>query len=181
MGDGIIPMRYRKAQMTELPETWQESLTPIYLRYFNGGADGLILSGPNGIGKTYGACALLNTLYADGKIRRPPAYVEAAEITGLWNEWDSYREQQWRDTLLTAGFLIVDDLGKEDRSTPARADVNVMRIGQMLRTRSQRRLPTVVTTNVDVDHFEETYGPSITSLLGEMMIVELSGPDRRHL
>jgi len=72
---------------------------------------------------------------------------------------ESRRITQKKKLLAEAEFLVIDDMGVETMSGYTQGDIL-----DILETRSQRRLPTVITTNVDVgEALVKRYGSRVSS------------------
>lgn len=175
---GYIPKRYEEARLKDFPNgEFRESLWELV-----GTSNGLVLEGPNGVGKTHAMAAVAHAQWVEGFTHKPPVYVPAAMIHDLWTDEDTWRDQPWVITLKTSELLLVDDLGKENRTTDYRQDIASQRIGELLRYRVQHGVATYITTNISLDRLKETYGESIESLLHELADTWLvmSGKDRRR-
>ncbi len=174
---GYIPRRYAEARIVDFVKDVQTSLGELV-----GGPGGLIVEGPNGVGKTHAIAAVAHEQWVEGFMHKPPVFVPAAMIHDLWADYDTWREQPWVTTLKQARVLLVDDLGKENRTTDYRQDIASQRIGELLRFRVQAKLPTYISTNIGGDRIKDVYGESVFSLLHELAEVWLmmGGKDRRR-
>lgn len=75
-------------------------------------------------------------------------------------------------------FLIVDDMGKEHSTTTRFIEDE---IDQLLRSRFDLGLPTIITTNVRKAHWAEHYSESMASFIHEACVmVAVDGEDRRR-
>lgn len=109
---------------------------------------GLYIFGPFGVGKTYLMGAIANEL-ADKGIRSMIIYAP-----------DFFRElksgisdgsyQQKLDNVKKAPVLILDDIGAETMSNWVRDDI----LGALLQFRMMEKLPTLFTSNFDLDELE---------------------------
>lgn len=154
---------------------------------------GLILSGPPGIGKTYALVALMKTLHA--KIPRFDFLFATApgmfDIMDKRDARDTYRNRSWTATLELIPALVINDLGKEDRSREWLAEQVVVKFGRILRARHEEQLPIFITTNLALDApksqrlsqtVQSVYGDSLWSLLHDMTVfrAQTNAPDRRR-
>ena len=184
MTNGLIPKKYQRADWKRVEEPVRDEIRPLVRdRLLKGdiGA-GVIFEGTNGVGKTYAACALVNAITQVGGVwTRLPVYVRAADIADLWRETDEFREQPWKKTLCESQCLIIDDLGKEDRTTDYQEGKSTHMLGNIFRARVQNEVFTIVTTNLPFDEVEDVYGKSVFSILKELATawVMLTGADRR--
>jgi DNA replication protein DnaC len=160
---------------------------------------GLLLSGNPGIGKTWAMVALMRhlfALYGDSPSRWDFHMVTAPTLFDLYHpdsrdvvKMDEYRDQAWVKTFETVHGLVINDLGKEDRSREWHADAVTYKLGRVLRARHEAQLPIYITTNLalksptglDDTTVRATYGESIWSLLQDMtqFRVQTVAPDRR--
>jgi DNA replication protein DnaC len=134
----------------------------------------LIFKGSYGCGKTHLAAAIANEQVSRGK----PAlfvivpdlldYLRAAFAPGSPATFD-----QRFEALRTSPLLILDDLGAQS-STPWAQE----KLYQILNYRYNAQLPTVITTNCDLDSFD----PRLRSRLAELdwsSMVQILAPDFR--
>ena len=183
-----VPSRFAKATIESLDP---KQFTPVIeyaadmLANIRRGR-GLLLAGKPGVGKTWAITALTREYVLRGGVRRFPDYefVTAPDFFEHLRDfdednWDVYRQRSWLDTYTTIPWLVINDLGKEYRGGKL-GEVIPYLLGRVLRARSEKRLVTHVTTNLDSTATLSLYGESIMSLLSEMMTtVTVLGRDRR--
>lgn len=168
------------------------------LRYLKTGR-GLLLSGNPGIGKTWAVTALMKELFSahgNSPGRWDFHIITAPLLFDLYtpdardsSKLDEYREQAWAKTFETVSALVINDLGKEDRSREWHQEMVAYKLGRVLRARHEAQLPIFITTNllIQADTTDHTvrgaYGESIWSLLCDMteFRVQTVAPDRRTL
>lgn len=134
----------------------------------------LLLEGTYGCGKTHLAAAIGNTrLDYEGEV----LFITTPDLLDhLRNTYGPSPDEDYDDLferIRSAPMLILDDLGVENPSPWAQE-----KLFQLLNFRYSRRLPTVITTNADLDMLD----PRIRSrLLDENMIhrVRIAAPDYR--
>lgn len=139
---------------------------------------GLFVCGAEGRGKTYLAAAIARYALLSGCTVR---FVMARRL--LREIWETYRdeatvsESEIINRLVKVDLLVIDDLGpgREGRVSPA----VIGAIHEILSERSDRRRPTVVTTNRSLDQIGTDYDKAIRSRLGAFDCVVLRGDDRR--
>ncbi len=147
--------------------------------------EGLLLSGPPGVGKTWAMAALTRQYAQKTADVRVPSYefVTAPDMFDNLGDFgekiDHYRGQLWTSTYARVRWLVINDLGKEHRGGKL-SEVMAHRLGRVLRIRSERMLVTHVTTNLSGADMKEIYGASVMSLMAEMMtLCVIKGRDRR--
>lgn len=195
-----LPKRFEEAAIEQLDEVFQCVIDYVsfmeMVRSTKRTPRGLLLSGPVGVGKTY-AMAALTAVWAGQSgpggdhefvtapymFDRLPAFDGDDRGPNSGMAVDAYRNQSWFKTYTRVPWLVVNDLGKENRAGKLHDQV-VYKLGRVLRDRNERGLITHVTTNLRLRGNDQTlakvYGASITSLLSEMTdAYEVSGPDRR--
>lgn len=134
----------------------------------------LLLEGTYGCGKTHLAAAVGNARLAKGEVVlfiTTPDLLDHLRSTFGPSSETGYDETF--DRIRNAPLLILDDLGAENASEWAQE-----KLFQLLNHRYSRNLPTVITTNIDLD----TLDPRIRSrLLDSAMIrrVPITAPDYR--
>lgn len=168
---------------------------PVELRRWLDDPDALtlIMAGTTGSGKTDAAYALAveaaSLTGAATRNRRGDAVarkllVRAWTYNGYLMELrpDGSPDPVWtiRDRARTAELLILDDLGAEvdgQASQHARTEM-----GELLSYRVDRRLRTIVTTNLRGGALKAAIGaPALSRLKQDATIVKFLGPDRRNL
>jgi DNA replication protein DnaC len=159
---------------------------------------GLMLSGPPGVGKTYAVIALTKAYDAMNEVEGRKCDYEFVTAPELFDRYanvvetgdrgyDEWRNQSYTKTYEQVPWLVINDLGKEYKGGALHEQV-AYKLGRLLRARSERRKVTHLTTNLLLggrgstsdNTLENSYGPSILSLLREMVkAYEIVGNDRR--
>lgn len=116
-----------------------------------------LLAGDTGVGKTTAAVGgMALRLLEDRREDLPAIFVRAVEGArmGLYDAEDKRLAQQ----MLTAGLLVLDDLGAEFLS-----EGSIWRsiLDEVIDTRYGERVPTIITTNLDGAGFKKRYGERI--------------------
>ncbi|MDF1513983.1 MAG: ATP-binding protein [Anaerolineae bacterium] len=154
-GHGISPERQRNLQMAydiafayaERPEGW------------------LVLIGGYGCGKTHLAAAIANTVVRQGMT---PLFVTVPDLldhlraTYAPSSLEGYSDRF--EQVRTAPLLILDDLGTENTTSWA-----LEKLFQLLNYRYLVRLPTVITTNHELERLD----PRLRSRLADPELVEI--------
>lgn len=136
-------------------------------------AGDLLLSGPTGLGKTH-----LSTAIAKTVIEKGYCVVYESMLTVM----EAFQHDRFHATekpvagkYLDAELLILDDVGAELPGAFATAVLY-----QLINTRQNRRLPTVISTNLSAAELTSRYDARIGSrLLGGYRICVFDGADKR--
>ena len=166
---------------------------------------GLLLSGNPGIGKTWALVGLMQFLFEqmgastnrwDFHVVTAPVLFDLYAPDARTPLEDDFRNQTWKTTFETVSALVINDLGKEDRSRDWLHEAVTYKLGRVLRARHEAELPVFITTNLalqeDEDHarrgvnvptVRSVYGESIWSLLFDLTQyrVQTVAPDQRPL
>jgi DNA replication protein DnaC len=142
-----IPDRVLEIIQAEAPLRITEALDAV--RMVQGIA---VLSGNPGCGKTVAACSWL---YAGGF----GLFVKSSRLA----RWDRYDDSEMR-RLLGASRLVLDDLGTEYQDTKGNFDSI---LDEVIDVRYDKRLSTVITTNLDAAAFKARYGERIADRIRE--------------
>lgn len=185
----LIPPKYRSYSADALPTDPSFNEVKRYHReldeYFRHGV-GLLLSGPNGVGKT----GFLAVLFRYATRRYPQWGVADRVWTRARDVAQQYNYNYWEAEIgvpvdvvfQEAKLLVVDELGRE-------SDIKNFdrRMHNLLQRRTESGLVTMYTTNLSLDAepgkpgtVRTTYGEGFWSLIHQScMVVTVGGPDRR--
>jgi DNA replication protein DnaC len=147
-------------------------------RWGAGQRQGLLLTGPVGVGKSTLAGAAVNARIAS--TGRAAFWLTAPELfAALGSGFESPARDRALATLQSGRALMLDDLDK-GRPTAYGAEMVYLAVDQ----RVVRRAPLLVTTNLDLeglrDRWPEEYGLAIVSrLIGHCELISIDGADRR--
>ena len=137
---------------------------------------GLYFLGPNGTGKTGLMCEVLKGVCDKG-------YTAIfSTLSGLADKfaegWKSDKAKKEFVTFVRSiDFLGIDDIGKEYRG---KTEFIITVFDRVLRYRSMRCRPTLITSNIGPEKIRLVYGDSIASLLyGKFLPLRLIGEDFR--
>lgn len=140
---------------------------------------GILFGGPPGPGKTTAAVIILKYLARAGWTCWMTSLSEIVEeIQKTWN--NPGQSSEYLEHCRTADFLLIDDLGKEHMG-PSGFSSTIF--DNLIRHRTQHRLPTFITTNLSRSAIRERYGDALLSLIeGKCKVVVCNGADvRKHV
>lgn len=182
----VIPFHYRDA-ITDSPEVlaWLgEIIAQAREAQAGRGAPvaavhhgrSLLLLGPTGTGKTYQAYGAIRELAITGVAASWSITTAADMYAALRPRHGVDSEAEFR-RYRNASILLVDDLGAERKPTEFTEEVNF----RLINWRYERRLPTLITSNLVPKEIGARLGDRVTSRLIEMcQRVVFTGPDRRR-
>jgi len=127
--------------------------------------DGLLITGQVGSGKTFLACCIANALLDAGKevlFLVVPDFLDRIRATYDGGR-DEFTERDLLDTAREVPLLILDDLGAHQYTPWAQ-----QKLYSVLNHRLNYTLPTVVTTNLDLEELNVHLGERTTSRLVQM-------------
>lgn len=135
--------------------------------------EGLLLYGPNSVGKTSAA------VYAAKEVRRTGASVLMSTAATLrdsvFEKADVMDGLPLVELARTVDFLLIDDLGKEQRNRFSEHFFE-----NLIRERGSNRLTTWITTNAGKDGLAALYKGTMMEVLKELVVpVEVAGVNHR--
>jgi DNA replication protein DnaC len=146
-----------------------------YAQHFNEKSDNILFFGETGLGKTHLSLAIAGEVLRQGT---PVLYGSAQNLLRRLEEerfsYDGTNETQ--EALLCSPLLILDDLGAEFHTK-----FTVAAIYNVVNTRLNKHLPTILSTNLDPEGLEAQYGARVASrIIGDYMILRCVGHDLRQ-
>lgn len=147
-----------------------------YVKNFGGKRESLLLIGPTGTGKTHISTAIAGELIHKGY---DVIYDSAQNILSDF-EADRFRnsygrEESRSDKYLECTLLIIDDLGTEFSN-----QFTLSTLYNLLNTRQNRGLATIISTNLSPDELAKKYEDRIYSrIIGTAKVMPFVGKDRR--
>ena len=122
---------------------------------------GLLLTGPYGVGKTGVACEVLKHAIRCGYATS--RFTTFSELLKMYT--DGWRDEEQRELyrkFQECDFLCLDEFGNEHRG---RTDFVSCVMNELVRHRTNERLPTVFTSNIREREIEELYGATVSTIL----------------
>lgn len=139
--------------------------------------ESLLLVGDVGLGKTFLASAIGNVALEAGRTVVYLTFGEFLDLIRLHKFDDQEAYMAGIQRLYDADLIILDDLGAEKATEFA-----IQELFTLINTRMNRRRPMVVSSNLEPESFEETYGSRIASrLLNGFEVLGLRGQDVRRV
>lgn len=150
------------------------NFTRRYAESFTENSDSILMFGKTGLGKTH-----LSLAIADAVLKKGYSVIYDSVINILRNiekEHFSYEHSsEMIDMIMDAELLILDDLGTEYESRFYNSTIY-----NIINTRLNRRKPTIISTNLDIERLRERYDERIVSRIVTLYkCFEFTGEDIR--
>lgn len=137
----------------------------------------LFLHGVNGVGKTFLGAEVLKQALREGYSAQ---MVSLSGIIQMYSDgwYSTLRREAYDDRVKNVDFLMIDDVGKEFRSS--KSGLTEIAFDNLIRYRTLRNKPMIITTNSSIEAIENVYGKSLVSLLyGKFIPIRVLGEDYR--
>lgn len=135
----------------------------------------IFLSGQVGTGKTYLTRAMANELICSNKIVK---LVTAFQMSRDFKEYRMQYNEEILEKYISAEFLFIDDLGTET----IYKNITIELLYHLLNERQLRKLPTIITSNLDLSEIRDRYDERIFSRIANRstsISVKLQNEDLR--
>jgi len=157
-----------KAKMSSVLEYCKK-----YASTFSLSSKSIVMLGNTGLGKTHLSLAIANEAIEKG------FGVVYGTIQSFARKFENERfkdlEETTFSTLLDCDLLILDDLGTEISSSYVAASIY-----EIIDTRLMKKLPTIISTNLDTKEIKNRYSERLVSrLFGNFYILNFVGTDMR--
>lgn len=162
---GIIP-RENMARILDFCKRYTETFTTK--------SGSLFFAGPTGLGKTHLSMAIARETAGKGY---NVAYGSAYDFLRVIEDehFGRVQNRQTMDALLDADLLIFDDLGAEFSTS-----FSASAIYNLINTRSVRRNPTIISSNLTAKELGEKYSQRVVSRLYQFTYLRFVGKDIRQ-
>lgn len=129
--------------------------------------NGLLLHGTTGVGKTHLAYSIGDVLSKKGYWPYFTNWVDfLSKIKASWKS-DNLNETAIKEPVLNGKIVIIDDLGAE-LIGKSEQDWVTERLYEIVNARLDKQLPTIITSNLNLDAMTKRYSERINSRLVEM-------------
>jgi DNA replication protein DnaC len=161
-----IPPRYRRATLSPFPSQarGQGDVLEAAKRFVDTagkGSGGLILLGQVGAGKTHVALAILNAFLKEGMSGR--YYTLSSLLRTIRESWKRtvpVTELEILQKLWTVGLLVIDEIGVTKVQ-----DAEYASLTDIVSGRYDRRLPTILISNLNLERFTAEVGDRVVDRL----------------
>jgi len=160
--DPVKKISYRSSASTTLQAA--KKFISDYLEDMH--VPGLLFTGPVGSGKTFLACCIANTLLGQNKtllFAVVPDLLDQIKATYDINRLNTVTETQLLDTAREVPLLILDDLGAHNYT-----DWTRNKIYSIINYRLNYLLPTIITSNINLEDLDDYLGERTTSRIFQM-------------
>jgi DNA replication protein DnaC len=169
----LVPEVHGDPRVRDLPRSVADPVRRWIAGARLGEQTNLLLFGPVGTGKSHAAYAALRPLVGDGI--SPVAATSARDLVNAYKPDQRETGARLRRLAVEAYALLVDDIGAEHAT-----EFSAERLAAVLDDRWKARHPIIGTCNLDIEQLTEHLGERAASrLLGDSIIVRVTGPDRR--
>lgn len=166
----LVGSAYTQAELTDLEDDLYEKLEQC--------EGDLFLWGGVGIGKTYAMAALLKHYVCEGfECERMNFDSFCSLVRSTMNSNSRTTEEALVKRMSSMDKLFIDDLGMRSKAETDFAYITFYRI---LNTRQERLLPTLITTNKNIEQLTRSFDSRIASRLSTMLNIHMTGEDRRE-
>lgn len=184
VGQLILGQSFSNFSLDMYPEEVRQNMSCIYddlklySENFNKYSANLLFVGGTGLGKTHLSTAIAKTVIEKG------FYVIYETATNVFSDFENDRfrdrysgEEPVSNKYMECDLLILDDLGTE-----VVTNFTVSCLYNLINTRLNKKLPIILSTNLNSKEIKKIYNDRITSrLFGDFEIKVFQGTDNRKL
>ena len=135
----------------------------------------IYIAGPTGVGKTYLIRSMANELIERGKVVK---IATAYQMNQNFKDFSKTYNEAILNSYIDTEILFIDDLGTE----PQYRNVTLEYFYLIINERKMRKLPTIITSNLDMGDLRDRYDERIYSRIADRessITIYLEGEDRR--
>jgi len=135
----------------------------------------IYIAGPTGVGKTYLIRSMANELIENGKVVK---IVTAFNLNQDFKDFSKKQDDELLNKYLNCEILFIDDLGTE----PIYKNITIEYLYLVINERKMRKLPTIITSNLDMEDIRNRYDERIFSRIADRQTsinIFLDGTDKR--
>ncbi len=148
-----------------------------YANHFSKKAQGIVMYGGTGLGKTHLSLAIANVVIERGYDVYYGSIQSIMEKLEREHFGRRSSDESEKDAIINADLLIIDDLGVEFTTQFTTAALH-----DILNSRMLKGLPTIISTNLEMDEIYEKYTQRIASrLFGSSLPLAFCGKDVRQM
>lgn len=161
-----IPLRYRRVTLSPFPTRARGQAEVLdaakrFVEKAGQGGGGLILLGQIGAGKTHVALAILNAFLERGLTGRYYTLSSLPRMIRESQKWSApTSERELLQELCMVGLLVVDEIGLTKVQ-----DVEYTALNDIVSGRYDRRLPTILISNLNLEQFTAQVGDRVVDRL----------------
>jgi len=136
----------------------------------------IFIHGEVGCGKTFFALSLVRQAYREDKILNAEYFVGTTlDSMGLSAIKSDKGDEQFLEKIKNTEFLFIDDFGRETKS-----DRLTRQYFEIINHRYSHELPTLITSNLDLNGVALKTDDSISSRIQEWEVIHMTGSDARR-
>ena len=137
----------------------------------------VFLWGDVGVGKTWAMAALLRHYLCEGYTCARVNFDDfCCRVRATMSNHSPKTEYDLIQSLVKVDKLFIDDIGLRSK---AETDFAYVTFYSIINKRQERRLPTYISTNKNIDQLALSFDKRIASRLGMGAVIEMTGTDRR--
>lgn len=145
---------------------------------------GIFLTGPYGRGKTTTECVIAKSVSEKTNPKTHKLYSVAFDlwinlVRKMWN--DDYEIKKQAEQIMQADVLILDNIGSEIKNNNEVRDSYKERLETLLRERNNALMPTILSSNLNIDEIGEIYSQNIKDFIQQNAeVIYVSGDNYRQ-
>jgi len=168
----LVGSLYLNAKLDDLDGQVREKLLAL-----ENGLD-VFMFGPVGTGKTHAMAAMIRHYTYEGyQVERINFDDFCVQVRSTMSPASKRTEWDLIEPLKEVDKLFIDDLGLRGKQE---TDFSYVTLYSILNKRQERRLPTFVSSNKNIEKLGQSFDARIASRLSAALVIEMTGRDRRR-